>query len=125
LNRGRTILAILLGYLALILLEVLGGAFLYVFHLSPGSGAAVVGGEFTVFLSGIAAGAITARIAPARGLSHATALGLAIVSATTLAAAIARPPHHDPYPLWYPYALGIFAGVGAFVGGALVARRFV
>jgi hypothetical protein len=120
LNPARTILAVLLGYLALIILEVLGGGVLYGMHLPAGSGAAIIGGEIVVFISGIIAGAITARVAPSRPLSHASALALAIVSATAVATALLKPPVHHVYPVWYSYALGVFSGIGAFTGGVLV-----
>lgn len=80
----------------------------------------MIGHEIVAFVSGVIAGAITARIAPSRRLSHATALALTIVSATALAAVIARPPAHGAFPSWYPFALALFSGVGAFTGGALV-----
>jgi hypothetical protein len=87
----------------------------------PGAGAsALIGHEAVAFVSGVVAGAVTARLAPSRPLSHATALALTIVSATVLAALIARPPAHGPFPGWYSYALALFSGVGAFFGGALV-----
>ncbi len=122
-NPARTIFAILFGYLALIVLQLIGGEMLgRAVHGRPGS-SAIIGGEIVVFAAGIIAGAITARLAPYRPLSHATALGLAIASATTLAAAISKPPAHQPFPNWYPYAAALLSGVGAFVGGALASMR--
>ena len=67
----------------------------------------MIGHEIVAFVSGVIAGAITARMAPSRRLSHATALALTIVSATALATVIARPPAHGPFPSWYPFALAL------------------
>lgn len=123
-NPGRTILAVLVGYLTLIVLEVLGGAVLgSVLRLQIGGSSAMIGGEIVVLVSGIAAGAMTARLAPSRRLAHATALALTIVSATSLATAIAKPSAHQLYPAWYAYALALFSGVGAFTGGVLVSAK--
>ena len=119
---GRTILAILVGYLSLILLDLLGGAMLGGALGGRSSSAEIIGGEFVVFIAGIIAGAITARLAPYRPLSHAGALGLSIISVTVLAAAFTRPVPHQIYPSWYPYAAALLGGVGAFVGGALAAK---
>ena len=114
----------LVGYLTLIVLEVLGGAVLASALRSRVGGAnAIIGGELVALVSGLAAGAITARIARSRALAHATALALTIVSATWLATAIAKPPAHHLYPSWYPYVLAVFSGLGAFIGGVLVAAQ--
>jgi hypothetical protein len=123
LNPGRTILAVLVGYLALIVLELIGSVMLFSLLHGQTGGSAVIGGEAVVIVSGIIAGALTARLAPSRPLSHSTALALAIVSATAIATAIARPTHHQVFPNWYPYALALLGGVGAFAGGALVSSR--
>jgi hypothetical protein len=124
LNPGRTILAVLVGYLTLIVLEVLGGAVLgSVLRVQIGGSSAMIGGEVVVLVSGIAAGAMTARLAPSRRLAHATALALTIVSATSLATAIAKPPAHQLYPGWYSYVLALFSGVGAFTGGVLASAK--
>lgn len=123
-NPARTILSVFVGYLALILLGILGNEVLAnVLHTRVGGTSAVIGGELVALISGVAAGAITARVASTRALAHATALGLTIVSATSLATAIAKPPTHQIYPSWYPYALAVFGGLGAFVGGVLVAAQ--
>ena len=118
-NPGRTILAVLVGYLTLIVLEVIGGFMLSAVLRGQMHGSALYGGEIIVLVSGVIAGAVTARLAPSRPLSHATALALAIVSATSVATAISRPPAHALFPAWYPYVAAVLGGVGAFVGGAL------
>lgn len=119
---GRTILAVFVGYLSLIVCDLFGGALLAgALHQRSGS-AIVIGGEFVVFISGIIAGAVTARLAPARPLSHAGALGLAIVCVSVLSAAVSKPVPHQVFPSWYPYAAALLGGAGAFVGGALAAR---
>ncbi|HZZ66200.1 MAG TPA: hypothetical protein VFE17_11910 [Candidatus Baltobacteraceae bacterium] len=122
-NPSRTVLAVLLGYLALILLEVLGGAFLYALRFIPGTSNTMIASECVVLISGVVAGGITARLAPSRPLSHAGALALAIISATSIATALVHPHTHQIYPMWYPYVLGFFGGLGAFAGGAFVTTR--
>lgn len=122
-NPGRTILAVLLGYLTLIVLEVIGGTMLAAAQRGQLHAPSLYGGEIIVLVSGVIAGAVTARLAPSRPLSHATALALAIVSATSVATAISRTPSHMIYPLWYPYVAAVLGGVGAFVGGALASSR--
>lgn len=122
-NPGRTILAVLVGYLTLIVLEVIGGIMLASVLRGQMYGSALIGGEIVVLVSGAIAGAVTARLAPSRPLSHATALALAIVSATSVATAITAHPQHALYPSWYPYAAALLGGVGAFSGGALVSSR--
>lgn len=116
-------LAVLLGYLTLIVLEVIGGTMLAAVLHGQIHGSAIYGGEIIVLVSGVIAGGVTARLAPSRPLSHATALALAIVSATSVATAISRPVAHSVFPGWYPYAAAVLGGVGAFVGGALVSGR--
>ncbi len=112
-------MAVLAGYLALIVLELVGAAMLSAAMHGRMGPQAIIGGEIVALAAGIVAGAVTARLAPSRPLSHATALGFAIASATALAAAISKPPPHQPFPSWYPYAAALLGGVGAFVGGAL------
>lgn len=122
-NPSRTVLAVLLGYLALILLEVLGGGLLYAFRMMPGSMNTMIASECVVLMSGVIAGGVTARFAPSRPLAHAGALALAIISATSIATALVHPHTPQIYPGWYPYALGLFGGLGAFAGGAIVSSR--
>jgi hypothetical protein len=122
LRPGRTILAVLLGYLALIIFDIIGGVMLAGAVQGQRGSALIIGGEFVLFVSAILAGAVTARMAPFRPLSHAGALGLAIFCVSVLAASFTRPVPHQVYPSWYPYAAAVLGGVGAFVGGALVAR---
>jgi hypothetical protein len=115
-------LAVLVGYLALIIFDIIGGIMLGGAMRGQRGSALIIGGEFVLFVSAILAGAITARMAPFRPLSHAGALGLSIFSVSVLAAAFTRPVPHQVYPSWYPYAAALLGGVGAFVGGALAAK---
>jgi hypothetical protein len=124
-NPARTILAVFVGYLTLLIVGVFGEIILL--NVLRGRQqnlglSAMVGHETVALFAGIVAGAITARMAPSRGLSHASALSLTIISATVLATAISKPVH-PTYPTWYPYALALLSGVGAFFGGALASVR--
>lgn len=109
----RTILAVLLGYLSLLAIELIGAL---IFR-------GVIGGEFVTFISGVIAGAITARIAVSRPLLHAIVLGVVIICITTFAAAFSKRPPLPGIPPWYPYAAALLAGAGTFVGGALATRE--
>ena len=120
-NPARTIFAVLLGYLAFIVLGVIG-VLVAAGSLHAASGLSMlIAGEVVTFVAALIAGAITARVATTRALAHAGGLGLAILLVTALKASVAHPIASSPYPAWYPYAAALFGGVGAFVGGALTA----
>lgn len=110
---ARTILAVLLGYLCLLAVE-LAGALIF---------RGVIGGEFVTFISGVVAGAVTARVAAARPLLHASVLAVVIVCVTIFAAAFSKRPLTPGVPSWYPYAAALLAGAGTFIGGALSSRE--
>lgn len=110
---ARTILAVLLGYVTLLAVELAGAL---VFR-------GILGGEIVTFVSGLLAGAVTARIAAARPLLHAGVLGIAIVCVTVFAAAFSKRAPSPGIPAWYPYATALLAGVGTFIGGAFFARE--
>ena len=115
-------LAVLLGYLSLIILELIGGAFLAAVFQGKAGGQLILGGEIVTFIAGILAGAITARVAPTRPLAHATVLGFTVVTVTCIVTAISHPPAGAIYPTWYPYAAAALSGAGAFTGGAIAGR---
>ncbi len=110
---GRTVLAVLLGYLSLLAVELIGAL---IFR-------GIVGGEFVTFVSGVIAGVITARIAVVRPVLHAAVLGVVVICVTMLAAAFSKRPPVPGIPPWYPYAAALLAGAGAFVGGAMATRE--
>lgn len=116
---ARTIFAIFLGYLAFLLLEVIG-AFVTAGPLhATGTGSLLVSGEAVTLLSAIVAGALAARVAKVRPLAHAGALGLSMFSVTIVVAIVSPRSPHAIYPAWFPYATACLAGAGSFVGGAL------
>lgn len=102
----------LLGYLCLLAVE-LAGALIF---------RGIIGGEFVTFISGLVAGAVTARVATARPLLHACVLAVVIVGVTVFAAAFSKRPPVPGIPTWYPYAAALLAGAGTFIGGALSSR---
>ena len=118
---ARTIFAVLLGYLAFIVLGVIGILIAASMLRAAGGLSMLIAGELVTFIAGLIAGAITARVARTRAVAHAGGLGLAIFLVTALKAFIAHPIANSPYPAWYPYAAAVFGGIGAFVGGALTA----
>lgn len=108
----------LVGYCALVLLSLIGGALLSgLFH--GNHRALITGGAIVTFISGVLAGGITARMAPSRPLAHATVLGLTIFSVLTIVTAISKPPPASLYPGWYPYLAALLAGAGAVLGGGV------
>lgn len=110
---ARTILAVLLGYLCLLAVEIIGGL------VSRG----ILGGEIVTFIAGVVAGMVTARVANARPMLHAVVLGVVIICVTTFVAAFSKRPLLAGIPSWYPYAIALLAGFGAFVGGAFATRE--
>lgn len=103
----------LLGYVTLLAVE-LAGALLF---------RGVTGGEIVTFVSGLIAGAVTARVASRRPLLHASVLAIAIICVTTFAAAFSKRPPTPGIPTWYPYAAALLAGAGTFIGGAFFSRE--
>jgi putative membrane protein (TIGR04086 family) len=110
-------LAVLVGYCALILLLLIGGAVLRA--LVHDHRSLIVGGTVVTFISGVISGGITARMAPTRPLAHATVLGLTIFSVLTIVTAISKRPPATDYPVWYPFASAFLAGAGAIFGGSV------
>jgi hypothetical protein len=109
----RTVLAVLLGYLSLLAVE-LAGAFIF---------RGIIGGEFVTFISGVIAGLVTARVAAARPMLHAGVLGVVVVGVTVFAAAFSKRAPVAGVPSWYPYAAALLAGAGCFIGGAFESGR--
>ena len=103
----------MLGYVCLLAVEIAGGL------VSRG----VIGGEIVTFIAGIVAGMVTARVAASRPLLHAVVLGVVIICVTMFVASFSRRPLLAGIPSWYPYAIALLAGFGAFVGGALATRE--
>lgn len=111
-------LAVLVGYCALVLLSLIGGALLSaVFHGNHRS--MIVGGAIVTLISGVIAGGITARMAPTRPLAHATVLGLTVFSVLTIVTLLSKPPAVSLYPAWYPYLAALLAALGAVLGGVV------
>jgi hypothetical protein len=111
-------LAVLVGYCALILLLLIGGGLLRAL-VHEDHRSLIVGGTVVTFISGVIAGGITARMAPTRPLAHATVLGLTIFSVLSIVTAISKHPPSTLYPAWYPFASAFLAGIGAIFGGAV------
>lgn len=116
---ARTILAVLLGYLTFLILEVLGAIVTAsVLRLSTGA-PLLISGEVVTFIAAIVGGGVAARVARDRPLEHAAALGLSLFTVTVLVTIITPRPAVAAYPGWFPYVTAVFGGLGAFVGGAL------
>jgi hypothetical protein len=112
LKPARTVLAVLLGYLALLAVEFLGAVLVR----------GLIALEAMTFLAGVAGGGVTARVAGTRPLLHAGVLAAVIIAVGSLAAEFSRHPLPPGVATWYPYAATLLTGAGTFVGGALAAR---
>jgi peptidoglycan/LPS O-acetylase OafA/YrhL len=70
------------------------------------------------FVSSIAGGALTARVAPSRPIYHAAGLGVALLSIGVFA--LIFPSPQSLVPNWYEPLVAVLGAIGAVVGGMLV-----
>jgi hypothetical protein len=122
LKPARTILAVLLGYLAWFGVLLAGGLLFGAAASRAGTTQTMFVGEIVFFVAGIAAGAVAAAVAQARPLLHAIVLGVAMICVMVFGAAFSKRPSAPGIPSWYPYAVALLSGAGTFVGGALASR---
>ena len=123
---GRSIGAVLAGFVAVFALSLGTDIVLHAIHVFPPWGDSMVGYDGALLLAliyravyGLAGSYITARLAPDRPMRHALVggflgLGLSILGA---AATWNRGPAFGPH--WYPVALVVLALPTAWVGGKL------
>jgi len=117
---ARTVLAVFLGYLTFLMLEIVLGFLAAAFLHSTNRASLVITAELLTFLSAAAGGAVAARMAPERPLAHAGALGLAVLTVTIAVSVLVPQRAQSPFPAWFPFASAVFGGAGAFLGGGLV-----
>lgn len=113
----------LLGYLTLLILGFAGNVIVAAALRAGGGSTWLICSEIVALVAAIIAGAVTARVAREKPLAHAGALGLTVFTVTVIASAIAPAHQNAIFPAWYPYIAAALSGVGAFIGGALVAGR--
>lgn len=123
---GRSIAAVLLGFVAVVLLSLGTDQILHVLQVYPPWGQPMFdpGLNFLALsyriVYTVAGGYLTARLAPHSPMRHALALGI-VGLAVGAAGAIATIPLHLG-PSWYPIALVLTALPCAWLGGALNRR---
>jgi hypothetical protein len=125
---GRSVVAVLVGMAVAIALTLVTDLVLQKMHIFPPRGERMsdrllllATAYRTVY--GIAAGYLTAYLAPYRPIAHAL-VGGAFGFAASLAGAVATWNVSAAYgPHWYPVALVVLALPQAWLGGWLCARR--
>ena len=124
---GRSIVAVLAGVLAIVILSVGTDAVLHATSVLPPPGQRMFDSLFLLATAyrtayGVAGGYITARLAPNRPMQHALVLGaVGIVLGTAGAMATwNRMPSLGPH--WYPVALIVLAVPQCWLGGVLYRR---
>jgi hypothetical protein len=123
---GRSIAAVLLGFVAVVLLSLGTDQVLHVLQVYPpwgqpmhDPGLNLLALSYRIVYT-IVGGYITARLAPHSPMRHALALGI-VGFAVGAAGAIATIPM-DLGPSWYPIALVLTALPCAWLGGVLHRR---
>lgn len=114
---ARTLLAVLAGYLVMLVCEIVGAVFLAVALHGRGHAATLFGNELVVLLAGLIAGAVAARIGRVRPVLHAALLATVVFVITVAVAALS--PRTGGAPSWYALSLACIGAFGAVVGGAL------
>lgn len=126
-NIGRSILAVLAGFIAVAALSLITDE---VFHLlkvyppwgqpmrSPGANALALAYRIVYSIVG---GYITAKLAPRNPVKHAVILGSIGLVISTLGVIVTLPLHLGP--AWYPIALAVTALPCSWLGGFLYSRK--
>jgi hypothetical protein len=123
---GRSIIAVLVGMVAGIVLTIATDIVLHEIAVFPPWGASMVGYDGALGLAtayrtvyGIAASYIIARLAPNRPMHHALVGGFVGLAVSILGAALTwnKGPAFGPH--WYPSALIVLAMPQAWAGGKL------
>jgi hypothetical protein len=124
----RSLGAVVAGFLVCVVLSIATDAVMHATGIFPPMGQAMAGALFllaTVYRTvyGVAGGYITARLAPARPIAHAVALGVLglVASLAGLLATWDKGPEFGPK--WYPLALVVIAVPSCWLGGKLLRPR--
>ncbi len=123
---GQSILAVLEGMFAGIILTLATDELLHLTHVFPPWGDSMFGYDRPLLLAtiyrtiyGVAGSYLTARLAPLRPMLHALVLGILGFAVSILGAALTwnKGPAFGPH--WYPLALIVLAIPTAWLGGKL------
>jgi hypothetical protein len=126
----RSVFAVILGYLAAVLLVVAGLGLAGMLFLpppgrpyGPGVSPAYLIANVLVSIAAAVVGGLTAGIVARRSpILHASALA-AIMFIVGIASMVASGGAAPGQPAWYPLAIAVIGPVGALVGGWLQQRR--
>lgn len=124
---GRSVAAVLLGFVAVVVLSLGTDQVLHVLDIYPPWGQPMHDPSLNLLALSyrvvytVVGGYIAARFAPQNPMRHALVLGV-IGTVVGTAGAIATIPMHLG-PSWYPIALVLTALPSAWVGGVLHRRR--
>ena len=119
---GRSILALLAGFVVVVVLSLGTDLALHAAGIFPALGQTMSNGLFalaTVYRTvyGVVGSYVTARLAPDRPMGHALVGGLIGLALSILGAVVTW--NKDLGPHWYPLALIATALPGAWLGGKL------
>jgi peptidoglycan/LPS O-acetylase OafA/YrhL len=121
-NIGRTVWAVLAGFIVIVILSMGMDAIMHVTGVFPPYGRAMSNGLYawaTIYrvISSIIGCYVTARLAPNRPMTHALYLGVlgVLISAVATVATWNKGPAFGPH--WYPIALVLVAIPCAWTGG--------
>lgn len=125
-NLGRSILAVLAGFVAVVILSIGTDVALRAAGILPPFAQPMSDPLFLLAtayrsLYSVAGSYIAARLAPARPMKHALALGV-VGLIVSIVGAVATWNKADLGPHWYPLALVALAMPCAWLGGFLQAR---
>jgi len=123
---GRSILAVIAGILAGVVLTLGTDEVLHVAHVFPPWGASMTGYDGALLLAtiyrtiyGVAGSYITARLAPSSPMLHVWVLGFLGLAVSILGAVTTWNGGPAFGPHWYPVALVVLALPTAWLGGKL------
>ena len=125
---GRSILALLAGFVLVVILSILTDAAMRAAGLLPPAGQPATDGPLvlaTIYrtIFGVAGSYLTARLAPRAPMGHAL-IGGAIGLVLSIAGAAMAWGHPEKFgPSWYPLALVILAMPTAWMGGRICISR--
>jgi hypothetical protein len=121
---GRSIGAVLAGFVAIVILSIGTDMALHAAGIFPALGRPMSDALFLLATAyrtvySVAGCYLAARLAPDRPMAHALALGIVGVAVSTVGAVVTwnRGPEFGPH--WYPLSLIVLAMPCAWVGGKL------
>lgn len=117
---GRSVLAILAGFVAVVVLSIATDAVFHALKLYGEQMSDALFAAATVYrtIYGVIGSYITSRVAPYRPMAHALTGGV-IGFGLSILGAVMSWRHPEMGPRWYPVALVVTALPGAWIGGKI------